>query len=273
MPHFTTSDGLSLYYEDEGDGLPLLCLTGLTRNTGDFQFVAPHLYGVRQIRMDYRGRGRSDWAEPSTYTPIHEGRDALELLDHLGIDKAAILGSSRGGLIAMVLGRTARDRLLGAALNDVGPVLETGGLGHILTYLGKRPPFRSLAEAAAARPAAMAGFDNVPEARWLAEVTASYDETPQGLDIRYDPRLRDSVEAVMQADPVDMWPFFDALCGLPLALIHGANSNLLSDAGAQAMRDRCPSMHYAKVPDRGHIPFLDEPAALAVLNDWLESMR
>lgn len=97
MPHFTTADGLSLYYSDEGEGVPVLCLAGLTRNSRDFDFVAPHLSGVRLIRMDYRGRGRSDRASHTTYTVPQEAADALALLDHLGLEKAAILGTSRGG--------------------------------------------------------------------------------------------------------------------------------------------------------------------------------
>ncbi|SFD45613.1 alpha/beta hydrolase fold [Roseivivax sediminis] len=111
MPRFTSSDGLSLHYEDEGDGLPLLCLAGLTRDHHDFDYVAPHLTGVRLIRPDYRGRGQSDWGPPETYAIPVEARDAVELLDHLGIERAAILGTSRGGLIAMVLAATAKDRL------------------------------------------------------------------------------------------------------------------------------------------------------------------
>jgi len=128
MPHFTTSDGLSLHYTDEGAGLPLLCLSGLTRDGRDFDYVAPHLDQVRLIRMDYRGRGQSEWGDHSQYTIPVEARDAVELLDHLGLESAAVLGTSRGGLIAMLLAATARDRLTGVALNDIGPEIAPAGL-------------------------------------------------------------------------------------------------------------------------------------------------
>ena len=128
MPRFTTSDSVSLHYTDEGQGLPVLCLAGLTRDGHDFDDVAPHLRDVRLIRLDYRGRGQSDWANHETYTIPVEGRDALELLDHLGLDRAAVLGTSRGGLIAMVLAASAKDRLLGVALNDIGPEIDDAGL-------------------------------------------------------------------------------------------------------------------------------------------------
>jgi pimeloyl-ACP methyl ester carboxylesterase len=95
MPNFTAADGASLSYTDQGEGLPVLCLAGLTRNSTDFDFVAPHVADVRLIRMDYRGRGQSDRTGAATYTIVQEAQDALALLDHLGIARAAILGTSR----------------------------------------------------------------------------------------------------------------------------------------------------------------------------------
>jgi len=140
---FTTSDGLSLAYDDAGTGVPVLCLCGLTRNMSDFDDVAAQIGDrVRLIRMDYRGRGASDYAEDySTYSIPVEARDALELLDHLGLDKALILGTSRGGLIGMLLAMLAKDRLLGVILNDIGPKLEEEGLTQIMGFLGF-PGFR-----------------------------------------------------------------------------------------------------------------------------------
>ena len=110
MPHFQTSDGLKLYFEDTGAGLPLLCLPGLTRTTEDFQYVSPHLENCRLVKMDCRGRGRSDW-DPvwQNYALPIEIRDILELLDYLALDTVAILGTSRGGLQAMGLAAAAPD--------------------------------------------------------------------------------------------------------------------------------------------------------------------
>ena len=121
MPKFTTSDNLNLYYTDEGNGLPILCLAGLSRNGSDFDYVAPHLTDHRLIRLDYRGRGQSDWdANWNNYILPIECRDVIELLDHLKLDAAAIIGTSRGGLNAMGIAAMAPDRLLGVALNDIG---------------------------------------------------------------------------------------------------------------------------------------------------------
>ena len=275
MPHFTTSDGIDLYYTDEGEGLPLLCLAGLSRDHRDFDFVAPHLDRVRLIRMDYRGRGQSAHADPATYTIPREGQDALELLDHLEIDTAAVLGTSRGGLIAMALAATAKERLSGVALNDVGPVIGAKGLKAIDGYLGRDPVWSSLDEAAAKRPKVMegAGFFNVPASRWREEVERLFVETPEGLDLPYDRRLRDAVLANGAQPAPDLWPLFDGLAGLPLCTIRGANSDLLETDTFEEMKRRRPDMVATEVPDRGHIPFLDEAESLDALGRWLNMIR
>ncbi|MGX9356612.1 alpha/beta fold hydrolase [Roseobacteraceae bacterium S113] len=273
MPHFTTSDGVSLYYSDHGTGQPVLCLSGLTRDSRDFDYVAPFLAGHRMICMDYRGRGKSEHADPSTYTIPREGQDAMELLAHLGIAQAAILGTSRGGLIAMGLAATVPDALLGVALNDIGPELDPAGLDVIMGYIGRQPIWKTYEEAAQARPGVMAGFANVPAERWRAEVEKFFDETPSGLKITYDPRLREAVEAAGAQPMPDLWPFFDALEGKPIAIIRGENSDLLSEDTMEEMIRRRPDACTAVVPDRGHVPFLDEHESQVAILEWLEDME
>ena len=270
MPRFTSSDGLSLFYTDTGHGPPLLCLSGLTRNLDDFDFVSPHLSMFRLIKLDYRGRGRSDWAaDYKTYMVPREAADALELLDHLHIDKTAILGTSRGGIIAMFFAHIAKNRLSAVALNDIGPELQSTGLDDIFAYLGRPPAAKTLEAAARMRAAHSPGFEHVPNERWRAEAANLYVETPLGLDLRYDAKLRDAVIEQQAALPnPDLWPLFKALDGLPLALIHGVNSDLLSAASVEKMQAYRPDMILAKVPNRGHIPFLDEPQALDALHKW-----
>ncbi len=273
MPRFTTFDGLSLHYEDDGEGLPLLCLAGLTRTGRNFDYLRPHLPPLRLIRPDYRGRGQSDHApDPLSYTVPNEARDAVLLLDHLGIGKTAVLGTSRGGIIGMMLAATARDRMLGLAMNDVGPEIARPGLERIFEYLGRSPRAKSHAEIAAAMPRHNPGFEGVPEARWLAEARLHYVQTDAGMRITYDANLRDSFLAAFDGPPVDLWPLFDALEGLPVALIRGANSDLLTQATAAEMQRRRPDMIFAEVPDRAHIPFLDEVESVAAIQEWLEKM-
>lgn len=268
MPQFTAADGTRLHFDDEGQGLPILALAGLSRNGRDFDHVASHLADCRLIRLDYRGRGRSDWADPATYTLQQEGADALALLDHLEVPAAAILGTSRGGLIGMGLAALAADRVLGLCLNDIGPEIGEAGLTKIKGYIGVTPPYRTYAEAAEARARTWTDFEAVPMARWLEEVEQHYEETPDGLRLRYDPALRDGVVAPV-AEPVDLWPFFDAAAKKPLALIRGANSDLLTRETADRMAERAPDMLRAEVPGRGHVPFLDENEAVATIRAWL----
>lgn len=269
---FTATDGAKLAFSDEGEGLPLLCLAGLTRTMGDFDYLRPHLPPVRLIRMDYRGRGASDWTGAATYTVPQEAKDALALLDHLGVVRAAVLGTSRGGLIGMLLAVLAQDRLAGLCLNDVGPVIERKGLERIFDYVGRNPFVKTHAALADRLPGAMPGFVVSP-ARWAEEARLHYREGPEGLRITYDPALRESFLAGFEAPAVDAWPLFDACAGLPLALIWGANSDLLSMETVTEMQKRRPDMIFGRVPDRAHIPFLDEPESLVVVRAFLKACR
>ena len=272
IEHFHSSDGTRLAYRDDGAGIPVLALAGLTRDGRDFDYLAPHLEGVRLIRLDSRGRGGSQWTGAATYTVAQEASDVVALLDHLQLPAAAIIGSSRGGLLGMVIAATARNRLTGLCLNDVGPVLERAGLERIGGYVGQRPSARTLREAAEQLRLTSQGFDGVPASRWAEEAVRRFTETAEGLDLTYDPALREAFLVAFDQPPVDLWPLFDACAGLPLALVRGVNSDLMSAATAREMRVRRPDMDYAEIPGRGHIPFLDEPAALACIHSWLKKL-
>lgn len=276
MDFATADDGVRLAYHETGAGVPLLCLPGLTRNMDDFEPVAEHFADrARVIRMDFRGRGASGNADPATYQVPQEARDVQALMDHLGLDRAAILGTSRGGLVAMMLAATAKDRLAAVILNDVGPEIMPEGLAGIMDYIGRPPVFRSHAEAAAAFPALFGDvFHGVPDATWAAFARRLYREEGGRLHLRYDPRLREAVAPAFAPDAVqpDLWPLFDAMEGLPLGLIRGAGSNILSAETAAEMRRRRPDMVFAELPDRGHVPFLDEPASQAVIHAVLDCL-
>ncbi|RYH10548.1 alpha/beta fold hydrolase [Tropicimonas sp. IMCC6043] len=273
---FTTDDGLRLAYDDQGSGHPLLCLPGLSRNMADFlPVVASFADRARILRLDNRGRGQSD-RDPDyrNYNVLREGMDALALLDHLGLEKVSILGTSRGGLIAMGLAASCPDRLAGVILNDIGPVVEPEGLADIASYIGMRPGYASYDDATERLPAAMAPrFQGVPRETWRAHAEALWIETPEGLDIRYDPALRRSIlEAAADGTLPEIWPLFEALAPLPVGLIRGANSNILSADTAAEMCRRHPGILFGEVADRGHVPFLDEPAALGIIEKYLDEV-
>jgi pimeloyl-ACP methyl ester carboxylesterase len=276
LGYFHTADGLRLAYRDEGAGPVLLCLAGLTRNMADFDPVAERLAGPwRVIRLDSRGRGLSDYdPDYRNYTVLQESQDALELLDHLGIDRAAILGTSRGGLIAMTLAVGHRDRLLGVCLNDIGPSVDPAGLANIFGYVGQPPGFTDYDDAARQLYSTMADrFPGVSQSRWRVFATNVWKEGPEGLDLRYDPALRQAMMAQSAGGSLpEIWPLFEALKDMPLALLRGENSDILSRATAERMRAIHPDMLYAEVPDRGHVPFLDEPEAVRLIDAFLEGL-
>ncbi|MEX5729862.1 pimeloyl-ACP methyl ester carboxylesterase [Rhodovulum iodosum] len=274
--HFRSRDGLRLAYDVAGSGPPLLCLAGLTRNMDDFEPVIEHFADrARIIRLDSRGRGGSDH-DPDfmNYSLLCEGRDVLDLLDHLGLAKVAILGTSRGGLIAMTLAVGHKQRLTGVCLNDIGPMIDPAGLGYIMSYLGKRPGYADFDDAADQLVTKMARrFPGVSRETWRTYATRLWDEAPDGLALRYDPNLRHAVAEASATDAMpDLWPLFDALDGLPLAVIRGVNSDILSAETLHEMQRRRPDMIAAEVPDRGHVPFLDEPESLAALSAFLDRL-
>ncbi|WP_209505359.1 MULTISPECIES: alpha/beta hydrolase [unclassified Ruegeria] len=274
MSDFTTSDGRRIYFEDHGSGTPLLCLAGLTRNGRDFSHFAPHATELRMITMDYRGRGRSDY-DPDfmNYNVFRESHDAIELLDVLGIEKAIVLGTSRGGLIAMALAASHPERLAGVILNDVGPVIETSGIAKIMAYVGAQPTAKTYDEAAVVLKHVMEPqFPKVPLEIWRKQAEIQYEQQGDGLALRYDPALRKALleQAASGAIP-DYWLFFEALRNIPCGAIRGANSDVLSAETLAEMHRRHPGLISAEVPDRGHVPFLNEPQSLDVIKKVLKN--
>ncbi len=273
MADFVTSDGLRLHYEDNGTGKPLLCLAGLTRNSRDFDPLRDTLPDVRIVTMDYRGRGLSDYdADFLNYNVLREGRDAVELLDHLGLETVTVLGTSRGGLIAMELAASHPDRLSGAILNDVGPEVGPAGIARIMQFLGMPSAVHTLDEMAQLLKAGHDGqFPGVPLAVWQRQAAAQFRETADGLDMLYDAHLRTAIleQAANQAMP-DLWLFFEALKTMPTAVLRGANSDILLPETVEEMQRRHPGLLVSTVPDRGHVPFLDEPECLDTIRAILK---
>lgn len=273
MAYFTTSDGLKLYFEDNGTGQPLLCLAGLTRNARDFDFVAPHLTGHRMIVMDYRGRGQSEFdPNHANYNVLREGQDAIELMAHLGLNKVTILGTSRGGLIAMTLAAMQRDKVAGIILNDIGPEVSTDGIARIMAYVGNAPVVTTLDDAATALEAMMgADFPGVPREVWYQFAKAQHVQGENGLALSYDPALKDALIEQAAAGPLpDLWPMFGMLAGLSLGVIRGGNSDILTDETLAKMHETHADMISATIPDRGHAPFLNESGSLDIITRILK---
>ena len=267
---FTNSDGLRLAYQLDGTGPPLLCLPGLTRNSTDFDYLRERLGGVTYICPDYRGRGKSDWdSNPDNYSAPTEARDVVELLDHLDICAVPVLGTSRGGIIAMILAATTSRRIPAIILNDIGSRIDAAGLNRIASYVGHRPRARTYAEAASQLPRNLIGFENVPDSRWMEDIQKNYIEGSGRLQLRYDTNLRKQFVAAVRSGQLDLWDLFDQVPDIPLLLLRGEGSDFLSDKTALQMQSKRPSMMYGVVPGRGHCPFLDEPESLLAIKRFL----
>jgi pimeloyl-ACP methyl ester carboxylesterase len=274
----TTPDGLRLHAlewtQERPLGLPVLCLPGLTRNADDFLELGSALAGTgrRVIAVDYRGRGGSDWdPDPARYTVPVETADVLALCDSFSINRALVVGTSRGGLIAMAIA-AARPALLAAVvLNDIGPVIEADGLRRIRGYAGRMPAPADWSEAGQLLASTSDGrFPRIGPKAWERYARLVWRTDGGKLSLRYDPELRRGLEAIDLDQPIpSLWDLFDALGDTPVLVIRGANSDLLSEATVAAMSDRRSAMETRVIADQGHAPFLDDAQTIAAISDFL----
>lgn len=270
----TAADGLRLYYRDYGQAqaahAPVLCLAGLTRNCKDFHDLALRLAPERRvIAVDLRGRGRSqrDPRGAAGYTPLVELDDVLRLIDQAALGPAVVIGTSRGGILAMLMAATRPDLLRGVVLNDIGPELDPAGLARIRGYVGVGDAPETW-EAAATALEALHGahFPGLSAQDWLAYARRSFAEREGRPAFDYDPAIGESLRG---APAGDLWPQFAALAGIPTLVLRGAHSDLLSADTVSRMRAQKPDLVAVTVPDRGHVPFLDEPEAVAAIDAFL----
>ncbi len=261
-----TQDGLELDYHVQGDGHPILCLSGLTRSASDFDnFVNAFGDKAKIITMTYRGREPSDF-DPNwkNYNIFQEARDAIALLDFLDVEKALWLGTSRGGLVSLAANSFASKRIAGVVLNDIGPELVEDGLLRIFSYLGVAPEYRNAEEAAQAlKLADERQFPALTDEDWVDMANRRFRFKNGKSYLRYDPKLRDAV--LEPAAELDLWRAFRALGDKPCGVVWGENSDLISAKIVAKMKDNHPDLEVAKIADRGHTPFLDEPEAITLI--------
>jgi len=271
---YTAQDGLSLYYREYGapdaPGTPVLCLTGLTRNSRDFHRVAAHLStGRRVICPDYRGRGRSDYdTNSANYRPETYLGDIRHLLAVTGIDQVIVIGTSLGGLLAMAMGAMMPTALAGVVLNDVGPDIDRSGLERILDYIGTDRPHPDWASAARDLRVMFPTLSLQGDAEWEAASRATWREGDDGmLHFDWDVTLVEPLRN--DKDLPDLWPLFRGLGHIPLLSIRGALSDILSVETVATMAELHAGMRRVTVPGVGHVPSLSEPEAAAAIDDFI----
>lgn len=273
--YWWSSDDVRLHYRDypgRPDRPAILCIPGLTRNARDFAAVAERLAGEwRLICVDLRGRGESGYAKnPASYVPLVYLEDLQRLIAELRLGRLVVFGTSLGGLMAMLLGAAAGGTLAGALLNDIGPVIEAEGVAHIGSYVGRQQSWPTWLHAANQfRALHGASFPRYELADWVALAKRLCRLTATGrIVLDYDMKIAEPFQRTDTGE-IDLWPAFDAIAGLPLLIVRGVLSTILSDATAQAMARRAANGELLLVPETGHVPTLTEDGCPAAIDRLL----
>lgn len=279
--YFHSHDGLRLYYRDYGDRIgprtPLLCLSGLTRNSTDFhEFALRHAATRRVICLDYRGRGRSAYdPDPMHYeVPVYLD-DIQHLLAVAHIRRVIVAGTSLGGIIAMALGMAIPTLLAGVILNDIGPDVKEDGRQRIAGYVGQAVQVPDWTAAIAhIRKGYAAAFPALDDAGWqrIARGTFTEASAGKGLTLAYDLNISVALREQAKVALPDLWPLFRSLRPLPVLALRGALSDILTADTFIRMKREHAGMIAVTVPDVGHVPMLDEPAAETAIDAFLADL-
>lgn len=278
--YWTSGDGLNLHYRnypgpEGGARLPVLCLHGLTRNARDFAALADTLAARRRVIVpEMRGRGMSDYAPDSdSYSPVTYVADVEKLLAEQGIDRFVVIGTSMGGLMTMLMASARPGRIAAVVLNDIGPVIEPAGLARISGYVGQGRSYptwvhaaRGLAEAHAA------AFPDFDLDQWLDMAKRTMVVSQNGrIVFDYDMAIAEPFAKPGNAAPANLWLAFEALRDVPMLLVRGELSDLISPDTVKQMGVRNPKMRTVVVPRVGHAPTLDEPEARTAILALLDA--
>jgi pimeloyl-ACP methyl ester carboxylesterase len=275
---YLSDDGLSLFYRmygSAGDRAAVLCLPGLTRNSRDFATLARHLANRRLVICpDLRGRGFSDRDRDHThYVPATYLRDITKLLGSLRLDRVLVIGTSLGGVLTMLLAAAQPKRIVAAVLNDIGPEVDPRGLERIRRYTGKLPPVSNWDEAVVqARVVYGAALPDLSDADWHAFALCGYREDAHGVPkLDMDPRIGDALREV-GGTVGDPWPMWRAMSSIPTLLLRGELSDVLSRDTMRRMKREKPDLLTLDVPNRGHVPLLNEPAVTAAIDRFVDEL-
>jgi pimeloyl-ACP methyl ester carboxylesterase len=274
--YYTSGDGLRLYYRDYDPGatgrLPVLCLAGLTRNSRDFEHVALRLQRERRVLCaDLRGRGRSQH-DPNwrNYHPATYLADLTLLLADAGVERCVFFGTSLGGILAMLFNATQPQRVAAAILNDIGPEVDPSGLARIAAYVGRHPTARTWADAVRiVRATYEFALPGLSDEQWQDYARRSYTDVDGAPHLDMDPMIGEAVRSAPGAAAPDLWPVFAALGPVPTLVLRGATSDILARATLDRMQALKPDLVRVEVPNRGHVPLLDEPEAVAAIDAFL----
>lgn len=282
----TAPDGLRLHLREYGSrldpGIPAVCLPGLTRNAADFGPLASALSEGRRgprrrvLALDYRGRGLSDYDKNwKNYSLATENSDLRAVLTAMEVNTAIFIGTSRGGLHAMLLSATRPTAICGAVLNDIGPVIEPRGMARIRGYVGRLPEPRQLADAVSLLKSLNAErFNGLTAADWEAYAKMTFSDDVGRIAQRYDRNLRRTLETFDIEQPLPaLWPQFDGLRTVPLLVLRGENSDLLSPATLDEMTRRHPGASVHIIKGQGHAPLLIDDETIGHIDSFIAAIE
>jgi pimeloyl-ACP methyl ester carboxylesterase len=279
--YYTSSDGLRLHVAEYGDAispwLPVVCIPGLSRSARDFHKLALHLSQHRHrprrvLAFDLRGRGMSEWdKEIARYTPLVEMQDVLDGMGALGVDRAVIVGTSRGGIIATLIAVARPAVLAGVVLNDIGPAIEPRGLARLKTYIGRTPAPDDWDDAARILRRLHGGqFTALDDDDWRAFARMTWRDEEGSPVGDYDPALARTFDGVEFDRPLPtLWREFAALSATPVLAIRGENSDLLSAETVARMEREHPRLDHIVIAGEGHAPLLIRNAVLQRISAFI----
>lgn len=279
--HFICArDGTQIFVDDRGpistEVVPIICLPGLTRNSKDFEPVFEMLANTRRvIAVDLRGRGRSQYADSKTYNVAQELDDVIMVLDKSAIKRVALIGTSRGGIIGQVMAASHHDRVAGLLLNDIGPEINPVGLTRILNSIGTQTHYKNWGDAASQLAAQAQGFSNITPEHWLIVAKRILVERLNHPCTDYDPKLNEyglSIADIEAGKLQSLWGLTPSLIDVPVAVLRGQGSDILSVETVEKMHAVLPHLLSKTIPDRGHVPFLDEPESISTIQHWLATV-
>jgi pimeloyl-ACP methyl ester carboxylesterase len=191
----------------------------------------------------------------------------------------------------MIMADQQPQRLRGVVLNDIGPEVPPAAIARILEYAGRTPPQADWAAAVGSvRENYGLSYPHEGDDFWLRQARMAWTERADGrIEPDCDPAIGDALRHAaksaglvrvlkrlgirrLRGVNLDPWENFRAMT-MPVLVLRGAMSDVLTMETIQAMRDQKPDLEVVSIPDRGHAPTLDEDAARQAIGEFLASLR
>ncbi len=262
--HFGGESGLRIVGDRFGDPrdppIVLLHGGGQTRHSwgGTAARVADR--GWQAVTLDSRGHGETDWSPNGDYRLVTFAEDLRLVLAQLHdqVDERPVLvGASLGGLTSMLLtGEIAPGVARGVVLVDIVPDMEQAGAERIKTFMVERAydGFSSLEEVAAV----VSGYNphRAPSTD-LSGLRKNVRERDGRFYWHWDPKFMDPDEGMMPSEISDIPRLHAAVARMvadvPVMLVRGRVSDLVSEAKAAEFIDRFPAVEFVDVSGAGHM--------------------